>query len=442
MTATLTATDQSGLVEINLDRIRFDQQLGFPVYDKGGLLLLAQGAMLNVRIKELLQARGIASIHVHEADAQRLSGHVPHPAHRPAPSVPTRQDPEIPDAEFRTALSDQLDSIFDGGTPQVRKGGPAVRDLVERGSTRVYSDDKLRELVCRNQQNIEQIQDLVHRVLGDKPVDGDLVENIVSQYVKEIISDFDCTLQSLLSEYSSQLPVNPLDVSILAMAIGVEMGLCERNVRDLGIAGLVADWGLLRVPESIRNARRPLTQRERFEYQKHPIYTLFMLEKIRPLPAIVPLLVYQSHERINGSGYPRARSGKEVHPLARMLQTADTFVTLTSRGFRSPLIRYSAMECLIRQASVGLQDSQVVQALLRVYSLFPTGSLVGLSDGRSARTVRSNPQDYVNPVVRIEDHNGPAEIIDLSLQDDVSIVKALPEPGRDEEPFCVSRIHD
>lgn len=87
-------------------------------------------------------------------------------------------------------------------------------------------------------------------------------------------------------------------------------------------------------------------------------------------------------------------------------------------------------------------DPQVVRALLNVLSLFPVGSFVLLSDDSTAQVVRSNGDNFANPVVsRVQDKDGnPIDptiwdtIVDLS-QSELRVAEALPTPGREEIVF-------
>src|SRR5690606_15497605 len=116
--------------------------------------------------------------------------------------------------------------------------------------------------------------------------------------------------------HNEELAARGLETSLLAMAIGIEMGLDADNTRMLGIAALVHDWGMALIPEHIRNPTRPLTPVERLELQKHPIYSLGMLQSVSSLPPAVSVIAYQVHESPNGRGYPRGRTGSSIHLLA------------------------------------------------------------------------------------------------------------------------------
>ena len=221
------------------------------------------------------------------------------------------------------------------------------------------------------------------------------------------------------------------------MAIGIELGWTEADVRHVGIIALIQDFGMAQVPAEIRYSTDRLTEDEELRIQKHPMYTIDLIERIRDLPSMSKTVAHQIHERPNSSGYPRAIRGSAVHPFAGAIQVADAYIALVSqRPHRSPLMPYAAMECLLKNCYRGYLDSKGVRALLQIQSLFPIGSYVVLSDASIAQVLRRDGDHFTLPVVqRIEDGDGkPIEdedIIDLEATELV-IVQALATPGTNE----------
>jgi HD-GYP domain-containing protein (c-di-GMP phosphodiesterase class II) len=145
------------------------------------------------------------------------------------------------------------------------------------------------------------------------------------------------------------------------------------------------------------------------------------------------MVVYQMHERANGSGYPRGRQANQIHDLAKIAAVADVFVALTSeRPHRPGMMPYYALERILRGVKDGLYDAAVVRALLKTVSLFPVGSFVSLTDGRTGKVVRANGEHYARPVVLAwddADSIGTQAVVDLSKDDDVSVHAAISSPG-------------
>lgn len=72
------------------------------------------------------------------------------------------------------------------------------------------------------------------------------------------------------------------------------------------------------------------------------------------------MMVYQHHERLDGSGYPAAVCGDEIHPWARICAVADVFDALTcQRPYRKPLPKLEVCEHLSRHAGKWF-DSDIV----------------------------------------------------------------------------------
>jgi HD-GYP domain-containing protein (c-di-GMP phosphodiesterase class II) len=417
-------------VAVRVDDLIVGRAAAFPIYDERGLLLVAEGLAITSEIKRNLRVRPDARVMVEAADA----GHL------------TLTETGLASQEcvaFDNETTQKLDEIAHCGFGAVVNTGRPVRESVTPRVLTPYSAEQRRRLQETHERNAADVARAIQQVLQGEQIRGAEMTSLVAAYIAELIHDTDNVLTSLTVEFVEQgLGGNPLATSLLSMAVGVELGWDAENVRNLGICGLVHDWGMMRVPAEIRSASRRLETGDWIEITKHPIYSLEILEKITGLPPVVPLVVYQVHERPNGKGYPRGRTGSSIHPFAKVVQVADTFTALRApRPFRAPLMAYAAMECLIREAREKLVDPDVVRALLRVQSLFPLGSFVALSDGSIARVLRSNRDDYTRPVVqRVQDGDGqtadPAEedLIDLR-NSSLSIRQALPTPGTQEVAF-------
>jgi HD-GYP domain-containing protein (c-di-GMP phosphodiesterase class II) len=389
---------------------------------------VAEGLTITSEIKRSLRNRSGSRVVVHVDDARRLT----------LAGVGASDESGI---TLDSETIRKLDAVIDRGFfPIVNRRAPLRETAVVHGR-RNYDARQRQRLTDQHSKNASALWEIMRQVLRGDETDGAVVAEMIVGYVKEITQDVENVLTSApLACENEPLATNPLTVALLAMAIGMEMGLDADNVRDLGMCGAVHDWGMLKVPEKIRNAPYRLTPQERIEITKHPLYSAELVEKIPGLPRVAPLVVYQIHERPNGQGYPRGRTGGNIHLFAKIIQVADAYTALLSRRpYRAPLTPYSAMECLVRQAKDQNVDPQVVRALLRVQSLFPLGSYVALSDGSVARVLRSNGDEYTRPVVqRLQDAEGnpadpadDAQIIDLT-KSHLQIRQALPTPGSNE----------
>jgi HD-GYP domain-containing protein (c-di-GMP phosphodiesterase class II) len=152
-------------------------------------------------------------------------------------------------------------------------------------------------------------------------------------------------------------------VSQLAAAAAAQLELPEDDVVRVRRAGLVHALGRAGVPNTIWDKRGVLTIAERERMQLYAYYTDRILR--RGSLAGLADLASASHERMDGSGYPRGLSGGSISPCARVLAAADVYDALTSvRPHRPALPADEAARELRAQAKAGLLDAASVDAVL------------------------------------------------------------------------------
>ncbi|MGD9580826.1 MAG: HD domain-containing phosphohydrolase [Vampirovibrionia bacterium] len=149
------------------------------------------------------------------------------------------------------------------------------------------------------------------------------------------------TVKSLLSTFAMKdiyLENHSLQVSQIASIFAESVGLSPNYVREVTLASLLHDIGLLEVPDSILQKTTPLTEEEKRIIQQHPlIATQKILKPVRSLESILPVIL-DHHERWDGRGYPNKKSGRDIHIGARIISIADAFQSMISdRPYRQAL---------------------------------------------------------------------------------------------------------
>jgi HD-GYP domain-containing protein (c-di-GMP phosphodiesterase class II) len=226
------------------------------------------------------------------------------------------------------------------------------------------------------------------------------------------------------------LPDHAFTVTVLAMAAATQLKWPLAAVKDVGLAGLVYDLGMLLVPERIRAGTEKLADVDRARVQRHPIFSLSMIQGIQTIPPIIQLAALQHHERENGTGYPRGRRRDNVCDYARVLAVADSFAAATQhRTYRKPKLPYIAMEETLRSTTNMALWKPAVRALLEAAGLFPVGSYVKLSNGKNAHVLASNPKQLDRPTIQPLDESGKptGEAVDLATKKpgELSVVRPL-----------------
>ncbi len=156
-------------------------------------------------------------------------------------------------------------------------------------------------------------------------------------------------------------------VADLARTIGTEMGLAEETLDGLRMAAIIHDIGKIALPEAILGKPARLSDEEYAVVKTHAQNGYEILKEIDfPWPSVARL-VWQHHERLNGSGYPLGLSGDEILPEARILAVADVVEAMVSqRGYRPTPGLEKALEEIQTQRGI-LYDPDVVDACLRIF---------------------------------------------------------------------------
>jgi len=155
-------------------------------------------------------------------------------------------------------------------------------------------------------------------------------------------------------------------VANLACAIAQEMELPAEQIEGIRMAGVIHDLGKIRVPAAILNKPDRLSYHEFGIIKDHPLIAYDILKKIE-FPWPVAQMVYQHHERLNGSGYPQGLTGDNILLEARILAVADVVDAMSShRPYRPSLGVEKALEEISKNKGI-TYDSVVVDICLKLF---------------------------------------------------------------------------
>ena len=130
----------------------------------------------------------------------------------------------------------------------------------------------------------------------------------------------------------------------LACAIATEMGLAQEKIEGIRMAGIIHDIGKLSIPAEILSKPTKLTDLEFALIKEHSRSGYEMLKDVES-PWPLAEIVYQHHERMNGSGYPRNLKGDEIIIESQILAVADVVEAMAShRPYRPTLGIEAALE--------------------------------------------------------------------------------------------------
>ncbi len=155
-------------------------------------------------------------------------------------------------------------------------------------------------------------------------------------------------------------------VADLSRAIATELGLAIDRIEGLRMAATIHDIGKISVPAEILSKPTRLTAIERSLIEIHPQTGFDILQDI-DFPWPVAEMIFQHHERIDGTGYPQGLHGNDILMEARIIAVADVVEAMASyRPYRPALGIDFALEEISRNRGIKY-DAEVVQACLTIF---------------------------------------------------------------------------
>jgi PAS domain S-box-containing protein len=152
----------------------------------------------------------------------------------------------------------------------------------------------------------------------------------------------------------------------LARTMATEMGLPPEKIEGLRMAGVIHDIGKITLPTEILSKPTKLSNIEWSLIKEHVQLGYDILKDVEsswPLAEIV----LQHHERLDGSGYPRALKGEGILIEARILAVADVVEAMAShRPYRPALGLDAALKEIEKNRGI-LYDSHAVDTCLRLF---------------------------------------------------------------------------
>jgi putative nucleotidyltransferase with HDIG domain len=155
-------------------------------------------------------------------------------------------------------------------------------------------------------------------------------------------------------------------VADLASAIAREMGLSEDRVKMIHMAGLIHDIGKINVPAEILSRPGKLTTGEFALIKYHPETGYNILNKV-DFPGQIAQIVYQHHEKMDGSGYPLMISGDQIILEARIIIVADVVEAMAGHRPYRPALGIEAALNEIRANRGITYDADVVDACVGLF---------------------------------------------------------------------------
>jgi HD-GYP domain-containing protein (c-di-GMP phosphodiesterase class II) len=272
-----------------------------------------------------------------------------------------------------------------------------------------------------------QAQEAVERIFEDLergiPPSPEATKTIVSRLLGQVLSDrAGVTTQvaiQKIKQFDRSLTMHALDTCILSLVVAIESELDQPTQELVGMGALLHDAGYVRLPRNLVRKREDCSKQDKALLEQHCKLGVALLSDPPGMHEEVLRIVREHHERANGSGFPANLRNGQISRLAQIVGIVDCYNSMVSRhGTRPAMIPHDAVRQLFLAGEQGLFEKSLVEVMIRSIGVYPVGSLVRLNTGEQAVVVGVNPQQRLQPLVKImtdPQGNSYATPIDIDL---------------------------
>ena len=294
-----------------------------------------------------------------------------------------------------------------------------INKLISFGVLGVYIEDGRTNEILDNRFKKESVLAIktifdscgnTHRILAKNTIRQ--IEKVSEMLVRNIKKNKEITIGiSDLQTYDANTYLHSLSVTVIAIAIGTELGLDRTQLCNLGVCAMLHDIGKVEIPIEIISKPGKLTESEYDIVKTHTTLGAKYISGNKEINKDIYLGVISHHEKFDGTGYPKGLKKKEIPFFGRIIAVSDVYDALTAnRPYRKPVKPSEAIEYIMGGIGTSF-DYDIVKAFLKKIETYPIGSRVWLSDGRTGDVIKANPNDPLRPVLKII--GGKEEILDL-----------------------------
>jgi HD-GYP domain-containing protein (c-di-GMP phosphodiesterase class II) len=234
----------------------------------------------------------------------------------------------------------------------------------------------------------------------------------------------------MLKDPNEYLVEHAINCSILLTIFAQSKGMTQAEIEDLTMAGLLIDIGMASLPSDLLSNKASFNGSDWNMVKTHVDIGIELVERFGDVQPIILDVIANHHERINGSGYPKAKTASEISIYSQMAAIVDSYDAMTSdRNYKPPINATSALQLLEKDETL---DRYLVIEFINAIGLHPVGSLVQLESkqlGIVSQRVLAQP---LRPVVLVfynleNQTNIDAQRADLSQTNDNIVSGVRPE---------------
>ncbi|HZT75769.1 MAG TPA: HD-GYP domain-containing protein [Vicinamibacterales bacterium] len=283
-----------------------------------------------------------------------------------------------------------------GEMPHIRVGRVTVDQRIEGSLTdmatikRLYSDAVS---VATNVWDSAQTEGKPDATIARTMIDG--LAQAVAQNRTALLA------LTTLKNYDNYTFTHMVNVSILTMGQARGLGIDGPLLREFGMAALMHDIGKVRTPLEVLNKPDKLTDQEFAIMKRHVVDGAEMLRQTPDIPALAPVVAFEHHLRLDGSGYPGGVVRQSLNVGTMLCSIADVYDAMRSQRTYQQAFPTDRILAVLKRSDGKQFDQHLVRRFVQLVGIYPAGNLVRLNTGEVAVVLKVYAPDPYRPNVRV-----------------------------------------
>ena len=235
----------------------------------------------------------------------------------------------------------------------------------------------------------------------EKQVDATVARTMVNGLAQAVSQNRTALLAlTTLKNYDNYTFTHMVNVSILTMGQARALGIDGPLLREFGLAALMHDIGKVRTPLEILNKPGKLTDEELAIMQQHPVDGAEILRATPDLPALAPIVAFEHHRRLDGTGYPKIERGS-LNLGTMLCAISDVYDAMRSQRAYQQAFPSDRILAVLKQKEGRMFDQHLIRRFVQLIGIYPAGNLVRTDTGHLALVRHVHAPDPYRPQVRV-----------------------------------------
>lgn len=330
---------------------------------------------------------------------------------------------------FRRALSRQeLAGFIEFLTAAKEQAGADAQDYLTRKGIRNILLAKLKgspsapqeaqeaaNYIAGYENSLKNVSSSLNSVLSGSAIDAQGLKSTVMNMMGGLMGgQYNFLKLVSLKKHDVSTFGHLLDAAVLAMYFSSRLGFGKEDVLNLGIAALFHDIGKIYISQKIIKKTDKLTDEEFGTITSHTtLGAQILLNYTKTLGVLPAVICFEHHLRYDLKGYPKQAFPKQQHLFSRIVTICDVYDALNERRSYKKNYPPELIYNLMQKEKGRLFDPGLLDNFFKIMGVWPVGTIVALSDKRTAIVRQENEDDIFCPKVEVVFPLEQREEIDL-----------------------------